>query len=230
MSFQISAQTRKALTYLVACHLLIIALSNYLVQLPFTLLGFNTTWGAFSFPFIFLATDLTVRIFGANAARRIILRAMMPALLLSYVFSVLFYEGAFQGFAQLAEFNLFVARIALASFVAYVFGQFLDVQVFDRLRRKRRWWVAPAASSVLGSALDTLLFFSIAFYQSPDAFMAEHWVEIALVDFSFKLIISLLLFVPAYGVLLSYLADRLTEQADDFQPLEAKSLSTKPVS
>lgn len=221
MSIQISAQTRKALTYLVACHLLIIAASNYLVQLPFTLLGFNTTWGAFSFPFIFLATDLTVRIFGANSARRIILRAMIPALLLSYVLSVLFYEGAFQGFAQLAEFNLFVGRIALASFVAYVFGQFLDVQVFNRLRRNRRWWVAPAASTVLGNALDTLLFFSIAFYQSPDAFMAEHWVEIALVDFSFKLVISLLLFLPAYGVLLSYLSDRLTEQADELKPVRA---------
>jgi queuosine precursor transporter len=223
MSLQISAQTRKALTYLVACHLLIIAASNYLVQIPFTLFGLNTTWGAFSFPFIFLATDLTVRIFGATTARRIILRAMIPALLLSYVLSVLFYEGAFQGFGPLAEFNLFVGRIALASFIAYVFGQFLDVQVFDRLRRRRRWWVAPATSTVFGSALDTLLFFSIAFYQSPDAFMAEHWVEIALVDFSFKLVISLLLFLPAYGVLLSYLADRLTVQSDEMQPLQARA-------
>lgn len=221
MSLQLSAQTRKALTYLVAFHLLIIATSNYLVQLPFTLLGFNTTWGAFSFPFIFLASDLTVRIFGANAARRIILRAMIPALVLSYVLSVLFYEGAFQGFAQLAEFNLFVGRIALASFVAYVFGQFLDVRVFNRLRRKQRWWIAPATSTVLGNALDTLLFFSIAFYQSTDAFMAEHWVEIALVDFSFKLVISLLLFLPAYGLLLNYLADRLTDIADEPQPLRA---------
>jgi queuosine precursor transporter len=223
MSIQISAQTRKALTFLVACHLLIIAASNYLVQLPFTLLGFNTTWGAFSFPFIFLATDLTVRIFGANNARRIVLRAMIPALLLSYVLSVLFYEGAFQGFAQLTEFNLFVARIALASFLAYVMGQFMDVLVFNRLRRSRSWWVAPATSTVLGSALDTLLFFSIAFYQSPDVFMAEHWVEIALVDFSFKMVVSLLLFLPAYGVLLSYLADRLTEQADEAQPLRASA-------
>jgi queuosine precursor transporter len=221
MSIQISAQTRKALTFLVACHLLIIAASNYLVQLPFTLLGFNTTWGAFSFPFIFLATDLTVRIFGANNARRIVLRAMIPALLMSYVLSVLFYEGAFQGFGQLAEFNLFVARIALASFLAYVFGQFLDVLVFNRLRRNRSWWVAPATSTVLGSALDTLMFFSIAFYQSPDAFMAEHWVEIALVDFSFKMVVSLLLFLPAYGVLLNYLADRLTEQTEELHPLRA---------
>ncbi len=214
-----SAQANKALAFLVSCHLLIIATSNYLVQLPFSLFGFQTTWGAFSFPFIFLATDLTVRIFGAQTARRIILRAMIPALFLSYAFSVLFYEGSFQSFGQLAEFNLFVARIALASFIAYVLGQFLDVHVFNRLRANRRWWVAPAASTVLGNALDTLLFFFIAFYQSPDAFMAENWIEIALVDYSFKLIISLLLFLPAYGVLLNFLADRLTESPDELKTL-----------
>jgi uncharacterized integral membrane protein (TIGR00697 family) len=215
MNILIAIQANKALAYLVASHLVVIAASNYLVQLPFTLFGFYSTWGAFSFPFIFLATDLTVRIFGAPMARRIILRAMIPALFLSYALSVLFYEGAFQGFGQLGEFNLFVARIALASFIAYVFGQFLDVQVFNGLRRKRRWWVAPAASTVLGNALDTLLFFSIAFYQSPDAFMAENWVEIALVDYTFKLIISLLLFLPAYAVLLKFLAGRLTQTADE---------------
>jgi uncharacterized integral membrane protein (TIGR00697 family) len=215
MNILIAIQANKALAYLVASHLVIIAASNYLVQLPFTLFGFHSTWGAFSFPFIFLATDLTVRIFGAQMARRIILRAMIPALFLSYALSVLFYEGAFQGFGQLGEFNLFVARIALASFIAYVFGQFLDVQVFNGLRRKRNWWIAPAASTVLGNALDTLLFFSIAFYQSPDAFMAENWVEIALVDYTFKLIISLLLFLPAYAVLLKFLAGRLTQAADE---------------
>ena len=215
MNCLFAIQANNSLAYLVASHLVIIAASNYLVQLPFTLFGFHSTWGAFSFPFIFLATDLTVRIFGAPMARRIILRAMIPALFLSYALSVLFYEGAFQGFDQLGEFNLFVARIALASFLAYVFGQFLDVQVFNGLRRKRRWWVAPAASTVLGNALDTLLFFSIAFYQSPDAFMAENWVEIALVDYTFKLIISLLLFLPAYAVLLKFLAGRLTQTADE---------------
>ncbi|GAM65948.1 putative preQ0 transporter [Vibrio ishigakensis] len=67
-----SAQLRKALFILASFHLLVIASSNYLVQLPFTVFGFHTTWGAFTFPFIFLATDLTVRIFGAKLARRII--------------------------------------------------------------------------------------------------------------------------------------------------------------
>lgn len=204
-------QLRKALLLLVLFHLLIIASSNYLVQLPFTVFGLHTTWGAFSFPFVFLATDLTVRIFGAGMARRIIFRVMLPALLLSYGLSVLFYQGAWQGVAQLAEFNLFVARIAIASFMAYLLGQILDVQVFNKLRGNRRWWVAPACSTILGNGLDTLAFFAIAFYQSPDAFMAANWTEIALVDYGFKMMISLLLFLPAYGVLLSYLSARLTQ-------------------
>ncbi len=206
-----SAQQHKALLFLVAFHLLIIASSNYLVQLPFMLFGFHSTWGALSFPFIFLATDLTVRIFGAPMARRIVFRSMIPALLISYGLSVLFYEGVYQGFGQLAEFNLFVARIAIASFMAYVLGQILDVGVFNRLRSSKHWWVAPSVSTVLGNALDTLAFFTIAFYQSSDPFMAEHWVEIALVDYGFKLVISLLLFLPMYGLLLNYLIARLTE-------------------
>jgi uncharacterized integral membrane protein (TIGR00697 family) len=183
------------------------------VQLPFMLFGFHSTWGALSFPFIFLATDLTVRIFGAEMARRIVLCAMIPALLISYGLSVLFYEGVYQGIEQLAEINLFVARIAIASFMAYVLGQILDVGVFNRLRASKNWWVAPTVSTVLGNALDTLVFFTIAFYQSSDPFIAEHWVEIALVDYGFKLGISLLLFLPMYGLLLNYLTARLTEPA-----------------
>lgn len=204
------AQQRNALSFLVVFHLVIIASSNYLVQLPFTLFGFHTTWGAFTFPFIFLATDLTVRIFGAAMARRIILRVMIPSLVISYVLSVLFYQGEYQGLSHLAEFNLFVARIAIASFMAYLLGQIMDVSVFNRLRQTKQWWIAPSCSTVFGNALDTVAFFAIAFYNSPDPFMAENWTEIALVDYGFKLIISLGLFVPMYGVLLNYLIRRLT--------------------
>ena len=212
------AQQRKALSFLVVFHLLIIASSNYLVQLPFTIFGFHTTWGAFTFPFIFLATDLTVRIFGAAMARRIVLRVMVPALVISYVLSVLFYQGEYQGLAHLGEFNLFVARIAIASFMAYLLGQIMDVSVFNRLRQTRRWWVAPSCSTVFGNALDTVAFFAIAFYNSPDPFMAQHWGEIAMVDYGFKLIISLGLFVPMYGVLLNYLIKRLTTIAPKLEP------------
>ena len=192
------------LSLLVAFHIAIVIASNYLVQLPITLLDFHSTWGAFSFPFIFLATDLTVRLIGKQPARRVITRAMLPALVASYVVGVLFREGHFNGWGALGDFNTFVFRIAFASFAAYVFGQLLDIQVFDRIRqRSNAWWLAPAAASVFGQALDTAAFFSIAFWHSPDAFMAAHWVEIAAVDYVIKLSVSLLLFVPAYGVMLA---------------------------
>lgn len=207
-------QQNKALFWLVIFHLVVIASSNYLVQIPFTIFGLHTTWGAFTFPFIFLATDLTVRIFGAGMARKIIFWVMLPALAISYVLSVMFFEGKYQGMAQLGVFNLFVARIAIASFMAYLLGQIMDVHVFNRLRQLKQWWVAPTCSTLFGNALDTIAFFSIAFYMSSDPFMAEHWTEIALVDYSVKLIISLGLFVPMYGVLLNYLMKKLTTVAN----------------
>ena len=194
---------RNALIALVLFHILIIIASNYLVQLPITLFGWHTTWGAFSFPFIFLATDLTVRLLGKQAARRVIARVMLPALLISYIVSVLFQEASFRGFGALLEFNEFVLRISIASFLAYVLGQFLDIQVFDRLRQLSLWWVAPTVSTVLGNLLDTYAFFSVAFWNSSNPFMAEHWVEIATVDYGVKLVVSLLLFVPLYGMLLN---------------------------
>ncbi|ORM82662.1 hypothetical protein HA42_07935 [Pantoea deleyi] len=207
-----SRQRMHALFWLSLFHLLVITSSNYLVQLPVAIFGFHTTWGAFSFPFIFLATDLTVRIFGAPLARRIILAVMIPALFISYGISSLFYQGEWQGWQALQQMNLFVARIACASFMAYALGQILDVHVFNRLRRLPQWWAAPGCAMFLGNISDTLAFFFIAFYKSPDAFMAQHWVEIALVDYSFKVLICMIFFLPAYGVLLNAALKRLAER------------------
>ncbi|HCM6625373.1 7-cyano-7-deazaguanine/7-aminomethyl-7-deazaguanine transporter [Klebsiella pneumoniae subsp. pneumoniae] len=209
-----TVQRKKALVWLSLFHLLVITSSNYLVQLPISIFGFHTTWGAFSFPFIFLATDLTVRIFGAPLARRIIFAVMVPALAISYGISALFYMGEWQGFAALGTFNLFVARIAVASFMAYALGQILDVHVFNRLRQSRRWWLAPTASTLFGNISDTVTFFFIAFWRSPDPFMAAHWGEIALVDYSFKVLISIIFFLPMYGVLLNMLLKRLADKSD----------------
>ncbi|WP_369308736.1 7-cyano-7-deazaguanine/7-aminomethyl-7-deazaguanine transporter [Providencia rettgeri] len=196
-------QKATALIWLSLFHILIITSSNYLVQLPITVFGFHTTWGAFTFPFIFLATDLTVRIYGAPLARRIITAVMLPALLISYVISALFFQGEWQGFIALSGFNVFVARIAAASFMAYVLGQILDVSVFNKLRQNARWYVAPACAMFIGNLIDTIAFFFIAFFRSSDPFMAANWVEIALVDYAFKLLICMLFFLPAYGVLLN---------------------------
>ena len=221
MSHFSSEQQSKALLYLAAFHLAIIASSNYLVQIPFELFGYHTTWGAFTFPFIFLATDLTVRIFGASLARKIIFLVMIPSLVVSYIVSVVFSQGSLKGVESLATLDLFVARIVIASLLAYLIGQALDIQVFNRLRQMKQWWIAPAASTVIGNGLDTLAFFGIAFYKSPDAFMATHWQEIALVDYGFKLIISLVLFIPMYGVLLSFLAKKITSVREELQYSQA---------
>lgn len=207
-----AVQFRRALFWLALAHIIIIAASNYLVQFPFEVLGLHNTWGAFTFPFVFLATDLTVRVFGQQLARRIIFAVMFPALIVSYLVSIIFADGQFAGLAGLAglfEVNVFVARIALASFMAYSLGQLLDIKIFDRLRKAKAWWVAPAASTLLGNALDTLVFFIIAFYASSDAYMATNWPEIAFMDYSFKLTVSLLFFLPAYGLVLAALQRRL---------------------
>jgi uncharacterized integral membrane protein (TIGR00697 family) len=209
--FEFTPQQRlSALIWLCLFHIVIIAASNYLVQMPVNILGFHSTWGAFTFPFIFLATDLTVRIFGAPLARRIILRVMVPALFISYLLSTLFFDAHWQGWGALGSFNVLVARIAVASFMAYVFGQLLDVQVFNRLRQLKAWWVAPSAAAVFGNLSDTLAFFAIAFYKSSDPFMADHWVEIALVDYAFKMLICAVFFLPMYGILLNMLLKRLS--------------------
>nr|WP_113865743.1 7-cyano-7-deazaguanine/7-aminomethyl-7-deazaguanine transporter [Brenneria salicis]NMN93251.1 hypothetical protein [Brenneria salicis ATCC 15712 = DSM 30166]RBP64116.1 hypothetical protein DES54_10975 [Brenneria salicis ATCC 15712 = DSM 30166] len=218
-------QRLTALIWLSLFHILIITSSNFLVQLPVALFGFHTTCGAFTFPFIFLATDLTVRIFGAPLARRIILTVMAPALVISYVISALFYQGVWQGFASLSQVNIVVARIACASFMAYVLGQILDVHVFNRLRQRNVWWVAPAVSTLFGNFSDTLAFFFIAFYRSTDPFMAANWVEIALVDYTFKLLISLIFFLPMYGVMLNMALKRLSErqEAISYRSVENRS-------
>lgn len=218
-----AAQQSKALFWLVIFHISVIASSNYLVQFPFTIklpngYDVHSTWGAITFPFIFLATDLTVRIFGQQLARKIIFWVMLPALGLSYMLSVLFQNGVWTSWGQLGEFNFFVFRIALASFSAYAFGQMMDIFVFNKLRSLKAWWIAPTASTIVGNALDTLLFFAIAFYASSDAFMAQNWQHIAFVDYLFKLVICTGLFVPAYGVLLKFLTRKLTE-IHQHQPL-----------
>ncbi len=203
-----SVAMSRLMLLLVCAHVIVIAASNYLVQIPFQLLGFYTTWGALSFPLIFVLTDLTVRVYGRSLARRVIVLVMFPALVLSYIVSVLFQSGAWQGLDALGDFNLFVARIAFASFLAYLVGQLLDAQVFERLKTVGAWWVAPAASTLIGNAVDTALFFSVAFFRSPDPFMAANWVEIALVDYVFKLAFSLLFFLPVYKLALNRMVGR----------------------
>lgn len=195
---------------LLACfHILIIASSNYLVQFPITVFGFKATWGAFTFPFIFLTTDLTVRVLGAKTGRKVVFYAMGPALLISYIITVAFRHGVWLGADSLFTFDLFVFRIALASFSAYVVGQLMDVFVFNKLRQHKQWWHAPLASAVVGNLVDTYVFFYIAFYKTSDTYLAENLFEIASVDYVFKIIINSIFFLPLYKILLDRITKRL---------------------
>lgn len=194
---------------LASFHILIVAASNYLVQFPINIFGFKATWGAFTFPFIFLATDLTVRLLGAQIGRKVILYAMFPALVVSYLVTNGFRGGTWLGVDQLFSFDLFVARIAIASFAAYVIGQLIDVNIFNRLRQSKTWWYAPVASTLMGNLIDTYAFFFIAFYKTSDVYLAKNWVEIATVDYFFKVLISSIFFLPLYKILLNRLVKTL---------------------
>lgn len=206
-------KNRRTVLILTGFHIFIIASSNFLVKLPIAVFGFNSTWGAFSYPFIFLTTDLTVRIFGPRLGRRIIFYAMIPALFVSYFVSVIFQEGAWMGLEALNHFNLFAARIAFASFSAYVIGQIIDVYVFNKLRKNPQWWHAPLASAILGNLIDTVTFSFIAFYKTSNLYFSDNLVEIAAVDYTFKILINTLFFLPLYKVVLNWIMIRLKKGA-----------------
>ena len=186
-------------TKLVVFHLFIIALSNYLVTIPVTVLGLAMTWSAFSFPLIVVATDLTVRLLGKHQARKVIAFAYVPAILVSIW--VVYATGAPSSVA---------IRIGLASGTAYLLSNLLDVYVFQQIReRYSAWWIAPFGSSVVANVIDTFAFFAVAFYNSADTFMAENWPYIAADQTVTKIIISALVILPVYGVLLNYLSKKI---------------------
>lgn len=194
---------------LVAGHIFLLTISNLLVQYPFELFGFKTTWGAFTYPAIFILTDLTARLSDACYARGVVFRSMVPGLILSYFIAS--YLETPQGL-DLFTMHIMPLRIAIACFCAYVIGQLLDIFVFQRYRKQASWWLAPLLSSSMGNLIDTVLFFAIAFYQCPNPFLNAHWMEIASVDFFFKVAISVFAFVPLYGVVLNVLRLKLARK------------------
>tara|TARA_R100000951_G_scaffold105890_1_gene99992 strand:+ start:299 stop:895 length:597 start_codon:yes stop_codon:yes gene_type:complete len=190
--FNIGDVDRSLLIKLVMVHLVIIAAANYIVQFSGTMFGYHFTWAMFIFPLVVIATDLTVRLTNKYQARAVIALAFPPAIVIS---------------ALIADW-----RIGFASALAYLIGQLFDVSVFQRIREKFTdlWWVAPAISTVVANLVDTYLFFYAAFANHPtNEFMAANWLEIATVDVIFKIITSLVLFLPIYGVLLTHLRSKL---------------------
>ena len=153
--------------------------SNYLVQFPINYYGLNEilTYGAFSYPIAFLITDLANRSYGKRVARKIVYFGFV----LGIGFTVLFSTD----FADLISI-----RIAIGSGIAFLTAQLLDVQIFDRLRKKE-WFVAPLTSSMIGSTIDTFLFFSISFYGT-----GVPWVTLSFGDLIVKVIVALIMLIP----------------------------------
>ena len=188
---------------LIAVHIFVIGISNYLVQFPIAVFGYEFTIATFTFPFIILATDLTVRLYKDKVARKIIIGAFIPAFFISLYFADL--------------------RIAIASVSAYALGQFLDIFVFSKLRKQtnsledlnlnKNWYIAPAISTFFAQIIDTYIFYGFAFYNSSDEFMREHWFPIATNDLLFKLLICYLAFLPFYGLILNLILSSLRKKS-----------------
>ena len=180
-------------------HVVVITISNALVSIPVEIAGIKLTWAAFTFPLVVLATDLTVRMLGKNIARATIAAAYPLAIIGSI--AVVLAEGAPQSVAM---------RIGFASATAYAVGTMLDVYVFQYIREKMSaWWLAPALSTVVANIIDTYTFFAVAFNNSADEYMAANWMEIAGSQVVIKIAVGLIIFLPAYGVLLRYLNGKL---------------------
>ena len=157
----------------------VVLTSNYLVQFPIIYYGLEEilTYGAFSYPVAFLITDLANRSYGKYVARKVVYIGFAIGIVFTLFFSTNFE-------------NLISVRIAIGSGTAFLVAQLLDVQIFDKLRKKK-WFVAPLTSSLIGSTIDTFLFFSISFYAT-----GIPWVTLSLGDLTVKVLIALLMLIP----------------------------------
>jgi len=167
----------------------VVVLSNYLVQFPVNYMGFQDllTYGAFSYPIAFLITDLSNRRYGKNTAKKIVYLGFILGVILTFYFSTNYSD-------------LISIRIAIGSGTAFLVAQLIDVNIFDRLRKKV-WFVAPLVSSLIGSGIDTFLFFSISFYGT-----GVNWITLSFGDLFVKIFVALMMLIP-FRILLSYVKE-----------------------
>ena len=153
--------------------------SNYLVQFPVKYYGLENilTYGAFSYPIAFLITDLTNRSYGKDVAKKIVYFGFALGVSFTLLFST--------NFADVIS-----VRIAIGSGIAFLVAQLIDVQVFDKLRKKK-WFIAPLTSSFIGSTVDTFLFFSISFYAT-----GIPWFTLSLGDLAVKIFVAVIMLIP----------------------------------
>ena len=165
----------------------VVALSNYLVQFPINYFGLENllTYGAFSYPVAFLITDLSNRRYGKNIAKKIVYLGFAAGIFLTLYFSTNYSD-------------LISIRIAAGSGTAFLVAQLIDVHIFDRLRNKI-WFIAPLTSSLIGSSIDTFLFFSISFYGT-----GINWISLSFGDLFVKIFVALVMLIP-FRFLLSHI-------------------------
>ena len=212
--FNFSEINKSLLIKLVIFHTFIIALSNYLVTIKFDLWDIKLTWSAFTFPLVVVATDLTIRLVNKENARAIVTMAYIPAIIASIL--VIGAGGAPESVA---------IRVGIASGCAYLVSSLLDVYVFQKVRERwSAWFWAPALAAVFSNVLDTFTFFSVAFYNSANEYMANNWHVIAFNQTGVKVIVSLLVILPLYGVLLSYMQKKLDRNLTDLTETEKEAV------
>ena len=167
----------------------VVVLSNYLVQFPIKYFGLEDllTYGALSYPVAFLITDLSNRRYGKNVAKKIVGLGFALGVFLTLYFSTNYSD-------------LISIRIAIGSGTAFLVAQLIDVHIFDRLRNKI-WYLAPLTSSLIGSSIDTFLFFSISFYGT-----GINWITLSLGDLSVKIFVALAMLIP-FRLLLSHIQE-----------------------
>lgn len=183
---------------LMLAHIVIIAVSNYIVQFKIDIFGNPLALAAFTFPLVVVLTDLTVRLLGKDTGRAVITLAFIPAILVSM--AVVKLGGAP---------NSVAFRIGLGSGMAYFVSNLLDVYVFQYFReRYQSWWIAPTLSSIASTFIDTYVFFFTAFAYGANKFMAENWHIVATNNSIGKVLVSLLVILPAYGLLLNWIQRR----------------------
>jgi len=194
---------KTTLIKLMLLHTIVIAISNFLVNFKFTIFDSPIAYSTLTYPLVFLATDLTVRLTGKGIARAVVAISFIPGIIASIL--VIMASGAPESVA---------IRVAVASGFSYIVAQLLDVYVFQFLREKyTQWWIAPLISGNAMMALSTYLFFAAAFIGSANAFMAEHWFEVATNGVLGKLIFASVVIVPLYGIVLNYLLGKQNEAA-----------------
>ena len=193
---------RALATKLMLAHIIIIAISNYIVQFKLDIFGYPLAAAAFTFPLVVVLTDLTVRLIGKETGRAVIGLAFIPAIIVSIL--VVLAGGAPASVAF---------RIGLGSGCAYFLSNLLDVYVFQYFREKyQAWYIAPTLSAIVSTFFDTYVFFFTAFAYGANEFMAANWHIVATNNSISKILVSLLVILPAYGMLLNYLQRRLGNQ------------------